>query len=82
MSGNPEPNPAGRPRYISGNASTSIMARQLIPWSLDDLSGAHAPDSLDTMRDYFRRFRKLRGKGLDGIEHEALQRSWCAFIQR
>ena len=58
------------------------MDQQLIPWALYDLSGAHAPDSLVTMQDYFRRFRGLRGKSLEGIAYDALQSSWCAFIRR
>ncbi|POM67390.1 LOW QUALITY PROTEIN: Hypothetical protein PHPALM_16623 [Phytophthora palmivora] len=34
------------------------------------------------MQDYFRRFRALRGKGIDGVAHDSLQRSWCAMIVR
>ncbi|CAI5722735.1 unnamed protein product [Peronospora destructor] len=49
------------------------MDQGLWPWALYDLSGAKAPDSQDTIRDYFRRFRKC---------YDHLQRSWCAFIRR
>nr|KAE8920269.1 hypothetical protein PF009_g29434 [Phytophthora fragariae] len=34
------------------------------------------------MHAYFRRFRALRGKGVGGIAHDSLQRSWCAMIVR
>ena len=37
---------------------------------------------MQTMQDYFRRFRALRGKSLQGTTYDALQYSWCAFIQR
>ncbi|ETL96489.1 hypothetical protein L917_06030 [Phytophthora nicotianae] len=43
---------------------------------------AENPDSLDTMKDYFRRFRAARQKTIEGAEYEALQRSWCAMIKR
>ena len=67
---------------ISGSATFHVMDQQIIPWALYDLSGAHAPDSLGTMQDYFRRFSKLRGKTLEGVAYDALQSSWCAFIRR
>ncbi|POM72978.1 Hypothetical protein PHPALM_10221, partial [Phytophthora palmivora] len=41
-----------------------------------------SPEPLATMQDYFRRFRALRGKGIDGVAHDSLQRSWCAMIVR
>ncbi|CAI5726887.1 unnamed protein product [Peronospora destructor] len=34
------------------------MNQELWPWALYDLSGATTPDSQDTMRDHFRRFRE------------------------
>ncbi|KAE8970471.1 hypothetical protein PR003_g28263 [Phytophthora rubi] len=34
------------------------------------------------MQAYFRRFRALRGKGVKGVAHDSLQRSWCAMITR
>ena len=58
------------------------MGPQLIPLVLYDLSGARAPDSLETMQDHLGRFRGLRVKNLEGISYDALQSSWCAFIRR
>ncbi|CAI5726895.1 unnamed protein product [Peronospora destructor] len=58
------------------------MNQELWPWALYDLSGATTPDSQDTMRDHFRRFRERRGKGVSGVCYDHLQRSWCAFIRR
>ncbi|KAG3236212.1 hypothetical protein PI124_g18776 [Phytophthora idaei] len=49
---------------------------------LFDLSGALNPDTPDTMRDHFRRFRAARQKTIEGADLEALRRSWCAFIRR
>ncbi|CAI5726891.1 unnamed protein product [Peronospora destructor] len=43
------------------------MNQELWPWALYDLSGATTPDSQDTMRDHFRRFRERRGKGVSGL---------------
>ena len=40
------------------------MDQELILWALYDLSGARALDSSETMQNYFRRFRELRGQGL------------------
>ncbi|KAE9036470.1 hypothetical protein PR002_g7063 [Phytophthora rubi] len=34
------------------------------------------------MQAYFRRFRALRGKSVEGVAHDSLQRSWCAMIVR
>ncbi|KAG3172822.1 hypothetical protein PI126_g1149 [Phytophthora idaei] len=59
-----------------------VMDNRLRPWALYDLSGAQAPDTLDTMKDHFRRFRGLRRKGVEGVGYGALQESWCAFIRR
>ena len=70
------------PSTISGSATFHVMDQQLIPWALYDLSGARAPDSLETMQDYFRHFRGLCGKSLENIGYDALQSSWCAFIRR
>ncbi|OWZ01310.1 hypothetical protein PHMEG_00027330 [Phytophthora megakarya] len=58
------------------------MDSELAPWPLYDLSAAVQPDTPDTMRDHFRRFRATRKKGIEDAGHEALQRSWCAFIRR
>ncbi|KAG3136508.1 hypothetical protein PI124_g19870 [Phytophthora idaei] len=59
-----------------------VMDNRLRPWALYDLSGAQAPDTLDTMKDHFRRFRGLRQKGVEGVGYGALQESWCASIRR
>ncbi|KAG1702106.1 hypothetical protein DVH05_009898 [Phytophthora capsici] len=66
----------------AARAHTRLMDDKLKPWQLYDLSGAVTPDSLDTMKDLFRRFRNLRGKSLEGFDNDALARSWSAFIKR
>ena len=76
------PNVTPLPSTIGGSATVRGMDQQIIPWALYDVSGAHAPDSLGTMQDYFKRFRGLRGKSLEGVAYDALQSSWCAFIRR
>ncbi|KAG2844042.1 hypothetical protein PC113_g18485 [Phytophthora cactorum] len=58
------------------------MEAELTPWGLFDLSGALNPDTPDTMRDHFRRFRAARQKTIEGADLEALRRSWCTFIRR
>ncbi|KAL3668078.1 hypothetical protein V7S43_006943 [Phytophthora oleae] len=69
----------------SASASAPIgphyLDTDLRPWQLYDLSGASAPDSIDTMIAYWSRYRALRGKTSAG-EYHALQYSWCAFIKR
>ncbi|KAE9220498.1 hypothetical protein PF004_g13311 [Phytophthora fragariae] len=34
------------------------------------------------MQAYFRRFRALGGKSVEGVVQDSLQRSWCAMITR
>ncbi|KAE9241632.1 hypothetical protein PF002_g9159 [Phytophthora fragariae] len=58
------------------------MDQALKPWDLYDLSGAESPESLVTMQDYFRSFRVLRVKGVEGVAQASHQRSWCAMIVR
>ncbi|KAL3670306.1 hypothetical protein V7S43_004617 [Phytophthora oleae] len=69
----------------SASASAPIgphyLDTDLRPWQLYDLSGASAPDSIDTMIAYWSRYRALRGK-TSASEYHALQYSWCAFIKR
>ncbi|KAG2796466.1 hypothetical protein PC111_g21711 [Phytophthora cactorum] len=48
-----------------------VMDNRLRPWALYDLSGAPTADTLDTMKDHFRRFRGLRQKGVEGGWREA-----------
>ncbi|KAE8897141.1 hypothetical protein PF005_g31490 [Phytophthora fragariae] len=60
----------------------SVMDRELKPWGLYDLTGAESPEPLATMQAYFRLFRALRGKSVEGVAHDSLQRSWCAKIIR
>ncbi|ETP30985.1 hypothetical protein F442_20108 [Phytophthora nicotianae P10297] len=60
----------------------SVMDEELTPWVLYDLTPADSPDTPDNRREYFRRFRVARHKTIEGAGHEALQRSWCAFIKR
>ncbi|KAE9185251.1 hypothetical protein PF005_g21329 [Phytophthora fragariae] len=72
---------AGTPT-LQAPSQLSVMDRELKPWGLYDLSGAELPEPLATMQAYFRRFRALRGKGVEGVAHVSLQRSWCAMIVR
>ncbi|KAE8875293.1 hypothetical protein PF003_g40587 [Phytophthora fragariae] len=72
---------AGTPA-LQAPSQLSVMDRELKPWGLYDLSGAESPEPLATMQAYFRRFRALRGKGVEGVAHDSLQRSWCAMIVR
>ncbi|KAE8965810.1 hypothetical protein PR001_g28608, partial [Phytophthora rubi] len=72
---------AGTPA-LQAPSQLSVIDRELKPWNLYDLSGAESPESLTTMHAYFRRFRALRGKGVEGVAHDSLQRSWCAMIVR
>ncbi|KAE8972079.1 hypothetical protein PR002_g26622 [Phytophthora rubi] len=72
---------AGTPA-LQAPSQLSVIDRELKPWNLYDLSGAESPESLTTMHAYFRRFRALRGKGVGGVAHDSLQRSWCAMIVR
>ncbi|KAE9304418.1 hypothetical protein PR003_g21751 [Phytophthora rubi] len=72
---------AGSPA-LQAPSQLSVIDRELKPWNLYDLSGAESPESLTTMHAYFRRFRALRGKGVGGVAHDSLQRSWCAMIVR
>ncbi|KAE8959779.1 hypothetical protein PR001_g30600 [Phytophthora rubi] len=67
---------AGPPAY-------HVMERDLKPWDLYSLDGAENPDRLDIMKEYFTGYRQLRGKKTNNAyTHDALQRSWCAFIRR
>ncbi|KAG1693099.1 hypothetical protein DVH05_023879 [Phytophthora capsici] len=66
----------------TARAPTRLMDDELKPWQLYDLSGAVAPDSLDTMKEFFRRFCNLRGKSLEDFDNDALARSWSAFTKR
>ncbi|KAE8990890.1 hypothetical protein PR001_g21371 [Phytophthora rubi] len=72
---------AGTPA-LQAPSQLSVMDRALKPWDLYDLSSAESPESLATTQAYFRRFRVLRGKGVEGVAHDSLQRSWCAMIVR
>ena len=58
------------------------MDQERTPWALYDLFGARTSKPLETMQDYFRRFRGLRVKILEEIAYDALQSSKCAFIRR
>ena len=52
-------------------------------WGLYSLEGAHQPESLESMKNLFTRYRNVRGKGTNhAYTEDALQRSWCAFIRR
>ncbi|KAE8988569.1 hypothetical protein PF004_g24640 [Phytophthora fragariae] len=67
----------------AGPSAYHEMERDLKPWDLYSLDGAENPDRLDIMNEYFTRYRQLRGKKTNNAyTHDALQRSWCAFIRR
>ncbi|OWZ19281.1 hypothetical protein PHMEG_0006498 [Phytophthora megakarya] len=51
---------------------TTTMDSELAPLPLYDLSAAVQPDTPDTMRDHFRRFRATGKKGIEDAGHEAL----------
>ncbi|KAE8956824.1 hypothetical protein PR002_g31355 [Phytophthora rubi] len=72
---------AGTPA-LQAPSMLSVMDRELKPWGLYDLTGAESPEPLATMQAYFRPFRALRGKSVEGVTHDSLQRSWCAMITR
>ncbi|KAI9989225.1 hypothetical protein PInf_019386 [Phytophthora infestans] len=74
--------PATATSLTSAARGIHVMNEVLRPWALYDISGAQDPESLDEMKDLFRRFRALRQKPVDGVDHSALQESWCAFIRR
>ena len=52
---------------ISGSTIIHVMDHELIFCTLYDFSGARTLDSLETMQDYFRHFRGLRRKNLEGL---------------
>ncbi|KAE8989893.1 hypothetical protein PF005_g13549 [Phytophthora fragariae] len=67
----------------AGPSAYHVMERDLKPWDLYSIDGAENPDRLDIMKEYFTRYRQLRGKKMNNAyTHDALQRSWCAFIRR
>jgi hypothetical protein len=67
----------------AGPSAYHVMESDLKPWELYSLDGAEAADNLDVMKEYFTRYRKIRGKGTNfAYTHDTLQRSWCAFIRR
>ncbi|ETL36723.1 hypothetical protein L916_11345, partial [Phytophthora nicotianae] len=60
-----------------------VMEEDLKPWELYSLDGAEEPETLDTMKGFFTRYRAIRGKATNfAYTHDALQRSWCSFIRR
>ncbi|KAE9060290.1 hypothetical protein PF010_g30276 [Phytophthora fragariae] len=67
----------------AGPSAYHVMERDLKPWDLYSLDSAENPDRLDIMKEYFTHYRQLRGKKTNNAyTHDALQRSWCAFIRR
>ncbi|KAE8967196.1 hypothetical protein PR002_g28140 [Phytophthora rubi] len=67
----------------AGPSAYHVMERDLKPWDLYSLDGAEDPDRLDIMKEYFTRYQQLQGKKTNNAcTHDALQRSWCAFIRR
>ncbi|KAE8913810.1 hypothetical protein PF005_g8973 [Phytophthora fragariae] len=67
----------------SARPSAYHVMEQLKPWDLYSLDGAEQSECLDVMKEYFTRYRMIRGeKTNNAYTHDALQRSWCAFIRR
>ncbi|GMF36910.1 unnamed protein product [Phytophthora fragariaefolia] len=58
-----------------------VMEKDLKP--LYDLSGAEGAENLDAVKEYFTRYRQIRGKRTNNAyTQDALLRSWYAFIRR
>ena len=65
------------------NPAPRVMDADLKPWALYSLVGADEPESLDERKRYFIRYRATKSKVTShAFTHDALQRSWCAFIRR
>ena len=66
-------NSTALPSAISGSATIHVMDSEFIHWGLYDLFGACTLKFLETMQDYFWRFRRFFGKVLRGF-HMASRR--------
>ena len=63
------------------NPTPRVMDADLKPWALYSLVGADEPESLEEMKRYFIRYRATKSRVMShAFTHDALQRSWCAFI--
>ncbi|GMF47926.1 unnamed protein product [Phytophthora fragariaefolia] len=63
----------------AGPSAYHVMEKDLKPWELYDLSGAEGPENLDAMKEYFTRYRQIRGKRTNNAyTHDAQQRRWNA----
>ncbi|ETI34209.1 hypothetical protein F443_19245 [Phytophthora nicotianae P1569] len=52
-----------------------VMEEDLKPWELHSLDGAEGPETLDTMKSFFARYRAICGKATNvAYTHDALQR--------
>ena len=68
---------------IRREQASQVMDDDLKPWALYSLEGADHPESLDTMKTLFTRYRAARSKATNNAyTDDALQRSWCAFVRR
>ncbi|KAE9112502.1 hypothetical protein PF010_g10422 [Phytophthora fragariae] len=66
----------------AGPSAYHVMEQDLKTWDLYSLVGAEQPECLDVMKEHFTRYRVIRGKKTNkAYTHDALQRSWCAFIR-
>ncbi|ETK74565.1 hypothetical protein L915_18671 [Phytophthora nicotianae] len=52
-----------------------VMEEDLKPWELHSLDGAEGPETLDTMKSFFARYRAICGKATNVA-------AWCSFIRR
>ncbi|KAE9239643.1 hypothetical protein PF004_g7855 [Phytophthora fragariae] len=67
----------------AGPSAYHVMEQDLKPWDLYSLDGPEQPECLNVMKEYFTRYRMIRGKKTNNTyTHYALQCSWCAFIRR
>ncbi|KAG2829079.1 hypothetical protein PC129_g6315 [Phytophthora cactorum] len=52
----------------AGSLPSRVMDDALGPWDLYDLMSTTNGDTLDTMKDHFRRFRPTRKKSIEGAD--------------
>ncbi|CAI5711108.1 unnamed protein product [Peronospora destructor] len=68
---------------IRTEQTSRVMDEDLKLWDLYSLEGAEEPESPESMKNLFTRYRTVRGKATNhAYTNDALQRSWCAFIRR
>ena len=77
------PNNSWDHQTIRIERASQIMDDDLKPWGLYSLDGVEQPESLESMKNLFTRYRTVRGKGMNyAYTEDALQQSWCDFIRR